>query len=1008
MINYVKYKNPILVLLAIVLLGGVFAYTRMKSDLFPNVTFPKVKIIADNGQQPIDKMMLTVTRPLEEAIKQVPDLQAVRSTTSRGSAEISAFFDWNTDIDLGQQRIESRINQNRNNLPVDVQITVEKMNPSILPIAGYSLEGNRSQIELKNIALFTVKPFLSQVPGVSDLIVTGGKTKEYHLVLNPIKMSELGITPQMVFNVLSQANFINSNGYLQAFDRLYLTLTDVVLDDLNDLEQTIVLSSAMRVVKVKDIATVKIEAQKEYVKIKANGLDVPLVAVAKQPEANLIDVAAGLEKRVTELNGLLPKGVTLRPYYQQADFVKDSVRSIQDVLWIGLGLAILVAVIFLRSFKSSSVLLLTIPLTLSLTLIVLYALGYDFNIMTLGAIAAAIGLVIDDAIIIVEQLHRSQEEEPEKTPRELVGKAIQFLFPAMLGSSLSTIVIFVPFGLMTGIAGAYFRILTETMIITLTCSFLITWIGLPIVYLFLSGNRRSGKGEAHKTVKPRGWIRAVIRYPALMLILVAALGWVVYYVAPKLPSGFLPEMDEGSIVLDYNSPPGTSLEATDLMLRQVDQVLDSIPEITSYSRRTGTQMGFFITEPNRGDYLIQLSKNRTRSTSAVADDIRGRVESKLPALSVDFGQVIGDMLGDLMSSVQPIEIKIFGDDRRILENLSRKVAAEVEGVQGTADVFDGILVAGPSVTIEPEVALLQQFGLSPADFQFQMQTQLEGTVIGAVTETQQMTPIRMIYPNSANASVYDLKQGQVFQPDGKLMPIARFGKILVQSGSAEIKRENLKNMGVITARLNNRDLGSTLKDIQTAISRNVSLPSGYNIQYGGEYAQQQQAFQELLTILILSSLLVFTVILFLFKKFKIAFVIVLLAVLGAAGSLSALFFTGTPLNVGSYVGIIMIIGIIGENAIFTYFQYLEQHHHVGRDQAIIYAISTRLRPKLMTALGAIMALFPLALGIGTGAQMHQPLAIAVIGGLVLALPLLLMVLPALLKLVEQDYRSDSV
>ncbi|MEZ4995600.1 MAG: efflux RND transporter permease subunit [Saprospiraceae bacterium] len=332
MINYVAYKNPIAVLLALILLGGAFAYTRMKSDLFPDVTFPKVKIIADNGQQPIDKMMLTVTRPLEEAIKQVPELQLVRSTTSRGSAEISAFFDWNADIDLGQQRIESRINQNRNNLPADLQITVEKMNPSILPIAGYSLEGDRSQIELKTIALYTVKPFLSQVPGVSDVVVTGGKTKEYHLVLNTQKMSELGITPQTVYNVLSQTNFINSNGYLQAFDRLYLTLTDAVLDDLQDLEQTIVLSSPMRVVKVGDIAEVKVEAQKEYIKIKANGLDVPLVAVVKQPGANLIDVAAGLEQRVVELNALLPKGVRLRPYYQQADFVTDAVRSIRDVL----------------------------------------------------------------------------------------------------------------------------------------------------------------------------------------------------------------------------------------------------------------------------------------------------------------------------------------------------------------------------------------------------------------------------------------------------------------------------------------------------------------------------------------------------------------------------------------------------------------------------------------------------------------------------------------------------
>ncbi|RMG22315.1 MAG: efflux RND transporter permease subunit [Bacteroidetes bacterium] len=1001
MINYVKYKNPLGVVLAIVLLGGVFSYSRMKSDLFPNVTFPKVKIIADNGQQPIDKMMLTVTRPLEEAIKQVPGLVDIRSTTSRGSAEISAFFDWKTNIDLGQQRIESRINQHRPNLPAGVQITVEKMNPSILPIAGYSLEGNLSQIELKDIALFTIKPFLSQVEGVSDVAIIGGKTKEYHLLLNPIKMSELGITPQTVYGVLSQTNFINSNGYLQAFDRLYLTLTDAVVDELNELKETIVQSTPMRVVKVKDIAEVRVEPQKEYIKIKANGKDVPLVAVVKQPDANLIEVASKLEQRVKELNEILPKGVVLRPYYQQADFVKEAIRSIQDVLWVGLLLAIVVAVIFLRSAKSSTLLLLTIPLTLGLTLIVMYALGYDFNIMTLGAIAAAIGLVIDDAIIVVEQLHRSHEEFPAKTPRELVNGTLKFLFPAMLGSSLSTIVIFLPFGLMSGISGAYFRILTETMIITLLCSFFITWVGLPVVYLFLSPNKALNKKLAHKDVKRRGWVKIALRYPLIAVGFMLFLGLGIWYIAPRLPSGFLPEMDEGAIVLDFNSPPGTSLEATDLMLRQVDQILDQIPEVTSYSRRTGTQMGFFITEPNRGDYLIQLTKKRKRSTIEVTDEIRQKVEAILPALTVDFGQVIGDMLGDLMASVQPIEIKIFGDNRSVLEQLSREVAAQVEKVRGTADVFDGIVIAGPSVNIEPHIALLQQYGLSPADFQFQLQTQLEGIAVGTMPELQRMTTLRMIYANANRTTVYDLERGQVFLPSGKLMPLAKFGKISIQPGAAEINRENLKNMGVVTARLNNRDLGSTLKDIQATISGKVALPAGYTIAYGGEYAQQQQAFQELLIILILASLLVFSVILFLFRKFRVAFVIVLLAVLGAAGSFFALFLTGTPLNVGSYIGTIMIIGIIGENAIFTYFQYNEQRKTMARNEAIIYAISTRLRPKLMTAFGAIMALLPLALGIGSGAQMHQPLAIAVIGGLIVALPLLLFVLPSLLGVVEK-------
>lgn len=999
---FVRYKNPLGVVLALLLLGGAYAYTRLKSDLFPNVTFPKVKVIADNGQQPVDKMMLTVTRPLEEAIKRVQGLQLVRSTTSRGSAEISAFFDWNADIDLGQQRLESRINQIRSTLPPDVQLSIEKMNPSILPIAGYSLEGDRSQIELKMIALYTVKPFLSQVAGVSDVAIIGGKNKEFQLVLQPDKMSQLGITPQTVATVLSNTNFITSNGYIQDYNRLYLTLTDVALDDLQELENLIVVSLPQRVVRISDIARVQVGEEREYIRIKANGKNVPLVAVLKQPEANLVDVAAELERKVAELNRLLPRGVVLRPYYQQADFVKEAVRSIRDVLWVGLALAIVVAVLFLRSLKSSAVLLLTIPLTLSLTLLLLYALGYDFNIMTLGAIAAAIGLIIDDAIVVVEQIHRMHEEFPGRTPRELTGRAIGYLLPAMVGSSLSTIVIFLPFVLMTGIAGAYFRILTETMIITLAASFLVTWIGLPTLYLLLSRDRPSGRPPVEHSPRRQVWVRAVIRYPVIAVVLMLIMGGLLWWITPRLPSGFLPEMDEGSIVLDFDSPPGTSLEATDRMLTEVDHILDSIPEVRSYSRRVGTQMGFFITEPSRGDYLIQLTPERQRSTEEVADDIRGRVEAVLPALIVDFGQVIGDMLGDLMASVQPIEIKIFGDDRTVLQDLSRQVAAAIEQVPGTADVFDGIVIAGPSVIVEPEVALLKQFQLEPSDFQFQLQTQLEGMVVGVLPEPQQMTPIRMIYPGRDQATVQRIAHTRFFLPNGQLLPINRFARVHIEPGQAEIERENLKNMGVVTARLNNRDLGSTLKDIRTALRDKVPLPAGYRIEYGGAYAQQQQAFQELLIILALASLLVFSVILFLFRKFFIALFIIVLAALGASGSVTALYLTGTPLNVGSYVGIIMIIGIIGENAIFTYFQYARQRAEADVRNAIVYSLSNRLRPKLMTALGAIAALLPLAMGVGTGAQLHQPLAIAVIGGLIAALPLLLVVLPAFMRLLEKD------
>jgi CzcA family heavy metal efflux pump len=998
---YVRYKSPIAVILIMILLGGIYALLNIQSGLFPDITFPKIKIIADNGEQPVDKMMVTVTVPLENAIKHVQDLNLVRSATSRGSCEISAFFNWNSDIDLDQQRVESRINEIRQNLPTGINISVEKMNPSIFPIMGFSLESSGySQIELRNIAEYTIKPFLSRIDGISEIAVAGGEVEEYHVILDPAKLSNLKISPQTVASKISESNFISSTGYLNSYNRLYLTLTEATQKNKNDLENLVIANNQRRVVRLKDISQIEIGSERQYVKIKANGKVVPLINILKQPNANLLDVENAINKELPKLQSILPKGVFLRPFYDQADFVSDAIGSIKDVVWIGLLLAIFVTVLFLKSFKASSVILVTIPITLGLTFVVLLTIGYTINIMTIGAIAASIGLIIDDAIVVVEQIHRTHEENPEETSQTLVIKAIRYLIPAMIGSSLSTIVIFLPFFLMRGVAGAYFKVLTNTMIITLVCSFFVTWILLPVIYILFS-KKESALGK-HKEVKKRNWVYFFISRPIISIVFVILLIAASWFIVPALHSGFLPDMDEGSIILDFVSPPGTSLEGTDKMLDVVDRILKNTPEVESFSRQIGTQNGFFITEPNTGDYTIQLKKKRSLTTEEVADEIRKKVEEKLPALQVDFGQIIEDMIGDLISSKQPIEIKIFGDDQNTLENLANQIADVVDRTAGTADVFNGITIAGPSIIFNPNNEALAQYSLTPNDLQFQMNSKIKGEVVGDILGQNQLFNIRMFDGKLYN-TINDLKHGFIFLNDGTIKPVSEFEDIKLVKGVAEIDRENLKQMFDVTARLNNRDLGSTLGDIQKSIQNEIKLPVGYEIVYGGSYAEQQKAFTDLMIILILAILLVFTVILFLFRSVKISIVIIIIAILGISGSLLALFITGTPLNVGSYTGIIMIVGIIGENSIFTYLQYRDfKANNRSKEDAIVYSISTRLRPKLMTAFGAIIALLPLAFGIGTGAQMHQPLAIAIIGGFIIALPLLLIVLPTILKTIERD------
>jgi multidrug efflux pump subunit AcrB len=511
------------------------------------------------------------------------------------------------------------------------------MNPSVLPVMGFILESkDMNLVELKMLAKYTVKPFLSQIEGVSKIQVQGGKDKEYWVDLNSDNMLALRITPAAVRDAFAKTNFINSNGLISDYRRLYLTLTDAQVYDKSDIEKVVIQNDGKRLVTLKDIAEVSVNEKIEYININVDGHEGVLVNVIKQPNTNLILVSDNIKAKTKELEKILPKGVSFKLYYDQADFVNDSIRSVSDALWIGLLFALVVTFVFLRSLKASITILFTIPATIGLTMIVLYIYDYTFNLMTFGAIAASVGLIIDDAIVVVEQIHRIREELPDENISSIVKKSVQYLFPAMIGSSLSTIVIFLPFSFMSGVAGAYFKVLAYTMIITLLCSFFVTWVGLPVIYLFFHKSNKQKTGIPY-SVKDNKFLKHFLSYPVYSIFFVLALILISAIVIPRLTSGFLPEMDEGTIVLDFSSPPGTSLDETNEILNKVDKIVSSNPEVEHYSRRIGTQLGFFITEPNRGDYLIQLKKSKTKTTDEVIDEIRNDIESvKLP-LVVDFG-----------------------------------------------------------------------------------------------------------------------------------------------------------------------------------------------------------------------------------------------------------------------------------------------------------------------------------------------------------------------------------
>lgn len=1023
------FQKPLLFLMVVILLWGVLSYTQMYTSLFPEMTFPKITLIADNGQQPVDRMMVTVTKPIESALKRVKGVQVVRSSTSRGSCVVSAYFNWDVDIYNTKTLVESRLNEIKSFLPPNTTIQVEAMNQSIFPVYGLTLESNTENlVELRKAGMYIVRPGYSQVDGISNVVVRGGKTKQYVVTPDVARMTSLKITPADISNAVADYNYVESNGQLSDYRRLYLTLTDTRIQKFEDLGEIIVKYQDNRVIKLKDIATISLDEELEFTKINANGHEAVLIDLVKQEGVNLIDFAKNVTKKTEEIRSQLPPGIVLKPYYNQAAFVSDSIQSVIRSILEGLLLAVFVTFIFLRSFKAGIKLVLIIPVIFALSISMIHMAGLTLNVMSLGAIAASIGLVIDDAIVIIEQIYRGHEEAPEKNKYHVVQEAIRFLFPAMIGSSLSTIVIFFPFALMTGVAGGFFKELSLAMGITLACSFFVTWLGIPALHLLVGDYKHNPKSfKPHPEKNNEGekaglhWLFRLFKTPwyaiGFSLLLVMSSLWL----TGKLETGFLPKLDEGTIVLDYYSPSGTSLEETDALLRKMEKIILEHPDVESYSRRLGLRMAFRTLPANYGDYLIQLKTSRKQSTENVIDQLRKSIEANVPVLNVGFGQRIADLLGDLMNTAAPIEVKIFGDNQQRLEKLADQVGRSMAKVEGVEDIQNGLVNAGPSIVFVPDQKKLLENSLTLTEFSDQLstiiggvslgvnsvnvnvspqQSALGGLQVGEIQEGEQMIKILMRYNTFLNNNIGDVMKRPLFMKDGTIKPLSLFCTYNIIPGEIELKREDLKSDIVLEARLNGKELGTAIQEIQQQIKIDIQLPQGYNITYGGQFSEQQQSFKELKVILITAVLLVFMILIFLYRKFRISLLVIFISILGISGSLWALFLTGTPLNVGSYTGIIMIIGIIAENAIFTVQQFLWELKKSGSaEHAINYAISTRIRPKLMTAISAILALTPLALGIGIGAQMQQPLAIAVIGGFVMAMPMLLFVLPALLKFI---------
>ena len=1002
----VRSTRTIFFFAAILTVAGAYLSFQVPISVFPSTSFPRVVIGVDNGVMPVEQMQVTITKPIEDAVNSVPGLRTVRSTTSRGSAEISLFFDWNENMQTTLQLVDAALSKVEQSLPATARVTTNRLTFATFPILGYSLTSDTvPQTRLWEIATYGLKPPLNRVDGVSTVVVQGGKVPEFHVVPNLALLQSSGVTIPDLVNAIQASNIVDSPGLYEANHQLILGLVGAQVHDADQLRQLVVKTTLTGApVHVADVATVENGTEPLYTMVTANGKDAVLLNITRQPTSNTVAVADAVGVQMKELKSKLPPGVNVEPFYDQSQIVRDSISSVRDAIFIGLILACIILYLFLRDWTSSLIAGLVIPVTIAVTILVLWLIGESFNLMTLGGLAAAIGLVIDDAIVVVENvvLHRDSGEQRSAAVR----KALSEITVPLIGSTITPVVVFLPLVSVTGVTGSFFRALAITMTASLLTSLVLalTWTpGLSLVLLREQAKNashhahHSGRLMVHVITLHRRILDWALAKPlwlaAACFILMT--GTLAGYQA--LGSDLLPEMDEGGFILDYIMPAGSSLTETSRVLQHVERILRATPEVESTSRRTGLQLGLAaVTEANYGDFTVRLKTKRSRGIDEVIADVRAQVKATEPALDVEFTQVLQDMIGDLSNAPEPIQIKIFSNDSALLGQLAPRVGDAISKIPAVVDVENGIdnTISGPATNFQINPVVAARLGFTPTEVSENATAILDGvTATDPLISNGRPYTIRVRLGDEHRASLETIQDTVFNSSSGHTATLGSLADIQQMPPQNEIRRENLQRLVVVTGRLEGSDLGSAMVKVRQTVE-GLRLPRSVRVEYGGTYEEQQKSFHDLLRVLLLALALVFGVLLTEFRNFPAPIAILTSSILSISGVILALLITHTTFNVASFMGLIMVIGIVAKNGILL-MDADEKFRAEGvpPEEAMRQAAQRRLRPIVMTAIAAVCGMLPLAFALGAGSQMLQPLAIAVIGGLTVSMLLSLVVTP---------------
>ena len=909
-----KYGKAVLFIVILLCLGGGIAGWTMPSAVFPHTDFPRVVILIDNGVMPGDEMMATITRPVEEAMKYIPGTVNIRSTTARGSAAINVFFDWNTNMVESELFVLARLSQIRNALPPTAEIQVHRLTFSAFPIIGVSLTSGsktRSVTSLWETARYDIYPRFLRIKGVGRVNIVGGRVPEWHVVLDPAKLDSHHLTMDQVNQALADANQFTPAGMHEENYQLYLSVVDNRLHDPREIENVVIAWSGQAPVKVRDLGIVRPGETPQYNRISADGREAVLLNVYGQPDCNTVAIADDLQKELQELKKDLPPDMRLSFFYDQSQFVREGVKSVWEAIVIGLVLSVLVLYVFLKSKAVTVVAALVIPVTILLTLIGMRLWGMSFNLMTLGGIAAVVGLVIDDAIVVVEAIYTKVEAGHPSA--EAVRLAIREVGPALVGSTLTPVVVFIPLAFLDGVAGVFFRALAMTMVIALLISLVLAVTWTPVTaWMVIRGPTGRTRDEMEqggpilrRIIAMYAWVmQRALRYPWASTIGMALIGAGGIWLYGRMETDFLPAQDEGAFVIDYYSRPGTSLTETNRMLMHVEQIIRTVPEIEGFSRRTGARLALAIAEPNTGDFLVKLKQKRGRHTEEVINELRDKLHEAEPALHLEFPGVLSDLIGDLTWSPKPVEIKIFSTNASLLKEKSEEIAKVIESIPGVVDVEDGQIVAGPSLRIRTEAAEAARAGLTPRTLGSTIHATMLGTVSSYVLQGDRTYNVRVLATPDTHSRETRLGAFPIRSLTGANLTLKDVARIEHQPGLLELHREDLRQLTAVTARFAGIDMGHGMEAIKSKLEPILKdLPAGTTVEFGGLYQQQQESFRNLALVLATSFLLVYVVLILEFKTLLEPLAIWLGALLALCGCIAALWVTGITLNIVSFLGL---------------------------------------------------------------------------------------------------------